>query len=318
MDTNAEQEGDVIHKKPTVVVATITQPTAAPSKASRVYWPLPLPLVLALLPLLPTECFLNRGYTQWFHWTAVIYFFTRTEFLRKFCVIQGAGVCVGWYVALLHEYAVHGRAADVLYQNMPTQMTSVMAKQQHDNDDDDALRYSNQAVCMMMMLSHLLDLMAHPVLTFTFWRIHYRAYTIKNAPLTLATATPAATDGAWRAWRDVCTWPVLGSTFLLSRVWSVTQSYYNFGQPALYYFGFDVYVIDSLDVWLPAYAAEGVLYLIIVLYKLLVEENSAPAGKAVRVVNTTTTTTVTTPKPPNLIASISGVSIVSTDDDDGQ
>merc|ERR1719253_2528414 len=58
----------------------------------------PIPVVLALLPLLPRSCYLNRGYTVWV------------------LLLQGAGICLGWYAALAHDWlAADGAFGHTLY-----------------------------------------------------------------------------------------------------------------------------------------------------------------------------------------------------------
>ena len=46
-------------------------------------WPLPIPVAILLLSLLPTSCYLNRGYTVWFHLLSIIYLLSQSTFIRK-------------------------------------------------------------------------------------------------------------------------------------------------------------------------------------------------------------------------------------------
>jgi hypothetical protein len=210
------------------------------------FWPLHPLAVLALFPLLPTYFYLNRGYTQWFHWTATAYLLTGSAFLRRFLVVQGAGITVGWYAAICNDLYLNGRFCQVLYKNMPTTMTDYMVDSQ-----TGSLVTDNWQSLTVMALSHLLDTLGHPILTFVFWRLHCRA------------------GGSLK---DLFSWNVVVSTYMLSRLWSLTHTLYNFGTPGLFYFGYDVYIIDDLDSWIAAYVAEGVVYAGIVVYKIFWEK----------------------------------------------
>jgi hypothetical protein len=57
------------------------------------------------------------------------------------------------------------------------------------------------------------------------------------------------------------------STYITSRLWSVVHVYHNTGEFGLFYFGHDVYHVPDLGAWLPAYVAEGLFYLSLVVYK---------------------------------------------------
>ena len=95
---------------------------------SKKIWPLPTPLVLAMLPFLPQSLYLNRGYTVWFHLTSFVYFFTRSSFIRKVLILQGLGICLGWYAAIAHDWYVEGTFCNPLYRNMPQVMVSYMVR----------------------------------------------------------------------------------------------------------------------------------------------------------------------------------------------
>jgi hypothetical protein len=222
------------------------RPTSAPSSKSPRLWPLPPLLLVAFLPFLPTLLWLNRGYTIWYHYIIIAYFLTQSPFLRKFAILQGTGVTLGWYAVVAMDYYSHGRFFHTLYHNTPAAM------QVHMLDEGGNLihTYSSWAV---MALSHLGDTIAHPLPVLLLWRMHCRA------------------GGSLR---DSLTWPVIGSTYLLSRVWSLTHTYYNFGELGLFYFGYDVYNIQDLDGWMSAYVAEGALYASAVMYKLWAVERT--------------------------------------------
>jgi hypothetical protein len=255
------------------------------------YWPLHPLAVLALFPLLPTEFYLNRGYTQWFHWTAVVYLLTGSTFLRRFLVVQGTGVTLGWYSALANDLYWNGKFCHVLYKNMPDIMTNVML------DSRTKVLLQSWEALSVMGVSHILDTLAHPLLTLYVWRLHCRS------------------GGSLR---DLFSWNIIVSTYALSRLWSLTHTLYNFGTPGwgLYYFGSDIYILDDLESWMSAYVAEGLFYVAIVLYKKFWEQPSTVMSSA-----TTTTTTASKAKggsvdvvidtKPSLMPSDSGVSIQS-------
>ena len=91
----------------------------------------PIPVVLALLPLLPRSCYLNRGYTVWFHLLSLVYCLTRAPFVRKVLVLQGAGICLGWYAGLAHDWlAADGAFGHTLYRNMPGPMLAYMVREE--------------------------------------------------------------------------------------------------------------------------------------------------------------------------------------------
>jgi hypothetical protein len=246
------------------------RPTSAPASKALRPWPLPPLLLVALLPFLPTWLWLNRGYTIWFHYIIIAHFLTQSPFLRKFAILQGAGVTMGWYAAIATNSYSRGRFCfDTLYHNTPAAMRVYMV----DEGGNLIHTYMSWAV---MALAHLADTLGHPLPVLLFWWMHCRA------------------GGSLR---DVLTWPVIGSTYLLSRVWSLTHTYYNFGEPGLFYFGYDVYNVKDLEGWLPAYLAEGAMYASAVMYKLWAVER------------TTSKTLHVESSHPLLVASESGISI---------
>merc|ERR1719253_274918 len=204
----------------------------------------PIPVVLALLPLLPRSCYLNRGYTVWFHLLSLVYCLTRAPFVRRVLVLQGAGICLGWYAALAHDWlAADGAFGHTLYRNMPGPMLAYMAREEGPSlADGGAGSYAlldTQSALAMRCASHVLDLLLHPGLLGLFWASHRR-------------------DGGTLS--DLLTWPVLLFAWLLSRVWSLVHSYHNTGVPALWYYGHDVYVLRDLTGYCIAYVAEGACF----------------------------------------------------------
>lgn len=235
-----------------------------------------LRVTVVLWPMLtqPTYCFLNRGYTQWFHWNAVLYM-TITRPCRwhaEFLALQGLTVTLGWYASLCYDGLMHGRFAHILYWNMPARMTVYMLS------PDDASIVYNAVSIAVMGLAHALDTLGHPVLAYYFWKQSTPPRDINNNNNTETSIFARFS------------WSTLICSYLLSRVWSITHTWYNHGKPSLFYFGYDVYTILDRDcwmagLWLPAYITEGVVYVVWVLGKLWVERQS-----------TTTTTTATNNK----------------------
>ncbi|KAL7524371.1 hypothetical protein ACHAWF_000921 [Thalassiosira exigua] len=209
--------------------------SAGATPGFRVALRIPLPVLAALLPFLPASCYLNRGYTVWFHLLSLACLLSRSRFLRKFLVVQGVGICLGWYAVLFRDWLADGTFCHMLYRNMPGSMIPYMLEERpHDVGGysmlDDPQSYALRAV------SNVLDLIAHPVLVYLFWRLHRRS------------------GGGWR---DVLDWPPIVAAWHCSRAWSLVHSCYNAGAPALWYVGHDVYKLSSLDVWPVAYILEG-------------------------------------------------------------
>jgi len=74
--------------------------------------------------------------------------------------------------------------------------------------------------------------------------------------------------------KDVISWTMIFATFCVSRSWSMLHTYHNFGKMRGWYFGYEVYHIHDLDSWMPAYVAEGVILMGLVIYKIRWEESS--------------------------------------------
>jgi hypothetical protein len=214
-------------------------------------WPVHPLLVLALLPVMPSSCFLNRGFTIWFHWASVIYLLTQSKFLEKCLVLIGTSVCLGWYSSIAYDYFQYGRLALILYDNSPPIMTEIML-----DETTGQPNYGSMAAVSTMLLAHALDTLGHPLLTHYFWRRHRQ------------------TGGCLPT---ILTWPVVVSSWLFSRIWSILHTYYNFGRVQPYYVGYDVYVLpaDHLDCWYPAYVAESLLFSFVVMWKLFGEPHQS-------------------------------------------
>ena len=249
---------------------------------------LPAWLLFTLLFLfLPTQVYINRGYTQWFHGLSLLFPLCRDDdWFARFLAVQGFSITAGWYASLLTEWFLHGRFAHILYLNMPDLMKQFMMIQ--DTKDGAARIYhwawwssftttpttTTESLGTLIgsdvikVLSHGLDLVGHPLLTYYYWRYCWRR---------------------GHDWHSITTWSVCVATYALSRIWSWAHCRHNYHDPSeepgqdmqngalewwqhdWFYFGYHVYVIppDSLHLWLPAYVTEGLLYLTVLLYKIL-------------------------------------------------
>lgn len=210
-------------------------------------WPLPTTVVMALIPLLPQSFYLNRGYTVWFHLMSVAYLLTRSPFVRKVLILQGTGICLGWYSAIANDWFVEETFCHTLYRNMPGSMLSYMVQELPGNGEGSYIILNTYSSWAMKALSHVLDTMGHPGLAYLFWRLH------RQSGGTL---------------RDVLTWPVIAFAWNFSRVWSLVHSYYNTGVPSFWYFGHDVYLLNNLNSYLIAYVGEGVCFGVAISFRL--------------------------------------------------
>mmetsp|Transcript_5344 Transcript_5344/g.12138 ORF Transcript_5344/g.12138 Transcript_5344/m.12138 type:complete len:290 (+) Transcript_5344:188-1057(+) len=213
-------------------------------------WPLPTPLVMALIPFLPQPFYLNRGYTVWFHLMSLAYFFTRSPFIRKMLILQGTGICLGWYAAIATDWFVEGAFCHTLYRNMPGSMLPYMVQEQSVDSESSYIILNTYSSWAMKSLSHILDTMGHPGLAYLFYRLH------RKSGGTLS---------------DVLTWPVIVSAWHFSRIWSLVHSYYNTGTLRFWYYGHDVYVLNNLNAYLIAYVAEGVCFGVAILCRLYLD-----------------------------------------------
>lgn len=215
----------------------------------KIIWPLPTFVVMALIPLLPQSFYLNRGLTVWFHLMSVVYLLTRSPFVRKVLILQGAAICLGWYTAIASDWFVDGTFCHTLYRNMPSSMLSYMVQDQPvgDHGEGSYIILNTYSSWAMKAWSHVLDTMGHPGLAYLFWRLH------RQSGGTL---------------RDVLTWPVIVFTWHFSRTWSLVHSYYNTGVPSFWYFGHDVYLLNSMNTFLIAYVAEGFCFGVAILFRL--------------------------------------------------
>jgi hypothetical protein len=179
------------------------------------------------------------------------YFLTRSNFLRRVLILQGMGICAGWYSVIPFDYFVDGTFCHVLYRSMPDVMLPHMVHEPTCGGDvDENCGYvilDTFASALMRGLSHVLDILAHPGLLCLFYRLH------------------RASGGTLR---DVFAWPVIVVAWHISRTWSVVHSYHNNGTLALWYYGFDVYKLTNLDSYLVSYVAEGICFSVAILCRL--------------------------------------------------
>ena len=249
-----------------------------PQRRKRDYcwWPPISPwLVAAMVPcILPTWCYLNRGYTQWFHWNALLYVLLTAPNLAhaQFLALQGCTVTLGWYASLAYDWYQHGRWGHILYWNMPSVMTQYMiVSEQGDGNTNGNPTVIYTATSMSVMaLAHVLDTIGHPILAYYFWKTSAPSNDIASCSRKSASSTHSG--GAWHSFWTRFSWPVIFGSYLLSRGWSVLHTWYNHGSPSLFYFGYDVYTILDRDawlegLWLPAYIMEAAVYLVLVLGK---------------------------------------------------
>lgn len=204
-------------------------------------------IVAAAIPLCPVYFFMNRGFTQWFHWGFIFYLLTgRGDFLRRFLVICGGGVCVGWYAAVAHDSLVHGRTCHLLYNNMPGSVKALMLENGYLASGGIIANTASGVAAMVG--SHVVDLIAHPYLTYVAWK-NFR------------------TRGG--SFRNLVTWDVLVCAYAIRIFYSVSHQYYNWGYVnSAFYYGYEVYHIDNLDAYTAAYIGETIWFCCLALYKI--------------------------------------------------
>jgi hypothetical protein len=216
------------------------------AKLRNLLWPVSPWLLVASIPFLPTWVYLNRGFTVWSHWLALVQTITQSEYLIRFQIVSGIGICMGWYAALLHDYAKYGRVCDALYKNMPPNLKTRML----DASTGDLI-YTTEST-QVMALSHILDLMAHPGMLYYFWRLH----------------TSSRGGGGGSLEKDVFAWDIVALAFCWSRFYSLFHNGYHHGELGIFYYGHAIYFLDTLDAWTAAYGAEIAGYSVIVAWKL--------------------------------------------------
>lgn len=222
------------------ILADVTTP-------SKTGWWRPLhPLfIVAMIPLCPSWFFLNRGFTQWFHWGIIFYYMTgKKDWWLKFLIVQGGGVCAGWYSAVVFEYFNYGRLCHLLYNNMPQELREVYLTD--GKLASGGIITDNVPALVGLALTHLIDFLAHPVLTYVMWKIH------KSRGGTL---------------RSILLWDILSIGYVYTRFYSCVHWYFNDGVLGLWYIGYDVYNIDNTESYVAAYIGESLFFLALACYK---------------------------------------------------
>ena len=257
-------------------------------------WPLPIPVAILLLSLLPTSFYLNRGYTVWFHLLSVIYLLSQSTFIRKILILQGIGICLGWYAAIATDWFVDNTFCHTLYRNMPESIMFYMIKE--DESESSYIILNTYTAMAMKILSHVLDTVGHPGLAYLFYRLHSNEFRRTNDD-----------DNSRSVWRDILSWEVIVTSWYLSRLWSMVHSYYNFGEVKLWYYGHDIYKLNNLNAYFIAYVVEGLCFVVAILYRLHWDRNDSDTEKNRCVENIVSVED----KPPKLVHSESAVSTTS-------
>jgi hypothetical protein len=209
------------------------------------FWPVHPIFILIIAPFVPSSFYLNRGYTVWYNLTTIVYLLTNIEPLRRFLIVQGVGICAGWYAAMANDVISHGRFAHILYMNMPPSMKYEMV------DASGNVFYTYNSL-LYMGISHMLDTLLHPGIAYLLYKAHRKAGGTLD---------------------DVLSWKILGATQAMSRIWSIVHTKHNTGRIGAWYFGYDIYDLHDLDCWMPAYVAEIVMFTIMIGFKLLKNRN---------------------------------------------
>jgi len=210
-------------------------------------WPSvhPLLALAGFIFAVPSWVLMNRGFTLWFHLGFLFYLVTgRSDFMRRFQVIIGGATNIGWYLTVVHEYVVHGRLFDLLYNNMPPAMKAIMLENGHLASGG---IIQNNTAMATIWVTHVLDMIAHPFLLYVAWKMH------------------VSYGGSAR---NLVTWDVLIAAYAFRIVYSTSHQYYNWGYVnSPFYYGFEVYHIDSLDAYTAAYVGEAIWFAVLIAWK---------------------------------------------------
>jgi len=269
-----------------LVIAAVPQKEATSDKAASRFAIPPL-LLIALIPLAPPYFFLNRGYTQWWHWCMLFSFLTgEPEFWRNFVLIQGSGVNFGWYATIVNDFVVHGRLNHLLYNNMPPPMRANFLV--NGRLASGGFLSDSPLAIAMILGSHVIDFLAHPLALYICWK----RFSCKGGNLKSL----------------VSSWDAIWCTMLLSRFWSVVHQYYNEGKVSgMFYYGHDVYNVDTVESYTVAYICENAVYVTLALYKLYSNHSNSQNRRS-----DSSEKTKMEPQRPKLIQSESSFSAAST------
>lgn len=206
------------------------------------FWPLPIAWGL-LLACVPPQSLLVGGYTRWHFRLYVAYLLTQNQSLCKFVIIQGLGINTSWYTAAAYNYLFQGgEFGSILYRNSPGIRNYTLEK---DSWGADKLYLVDAPATMpLLALCHLMDLLVHLGPLYSVLRCYKKS------------------GGSMD---QIFSWPLLGAAFLLSRLFTLSRSYFLDGKINLYYFGRGAYWIPATanveSLWLAGYTAETMTFL---------------------------------------------------------
>ena len=219
---------------------TVPTDTGNPAVTAFSVFPLPLWFVVFCLTLLPSYCFVDRGYTQWFLWGALVYGLTRHPLLPPFLAIQGLLINAGWYLTLVLDYHIDGRFLHILYRNMPISLLSDNIINGPNVTGQEIVLHSTLMSYACQLVCFLLDLAMHPLLCYYFW---YQSYRLG------------------KSFHEIVSWTNLCAALLLSKTWSILHNRIHYDQSSvqLYYYGDHVYIVPAnVDhLWTAAYVGEA-------------------------------------------------------------
>ena len=166
--------------------------------------------------------------------------------MRRFQVVIGGAVCLGWYMTVVYESLVHGRTCHLLYNNMPGSLKALMLE--NGSLASGGLITYKMSGLAAMALSHLTDIIAHPFLTYFAWR-NFKS--------------------RGGSFRDLARWEVVACAYVFRVVYSVSHQYYNWGfVESPYYYGHEVYHIDDVGSYTVAYIGEAIWLGSLLLFNL--------------------------------------------------
>lgn len=217
----------------------------------RKVWPVPVPVMVVLFfYLFPPSDLLFGGYTRWYIRLSFSYFMTQNETLCKFLVVQGMLINLIWYAVAAYDYIVRGGAfGNILYRNCPGFRDYTLVEGSWGAPELQLVHtpfsYFLLAVCQ------ILDLTVH-LGSFYYFLCRCRQ-----------------TMG-YRCMDQIITWPILASTFLLARFWSLTRCWVYDNTFGTFYYGKHAYWLppDSDVLWTVGYATEIAAFLAIVVWKI--------------------------------------------------
>lgn len=247
---------------------------------------LPVWLVLACIPFLPSYCFINRGYTQWFLWGAILYKLTHHPYLPPFLAIQGLLITVGWYMTLTLDYIHNGRFLHILIRNMPECLTVPHVINGPNVTGQDIQVHTTIPSLIGQFLCIILDTAIHPLLCYYFWYTCWNT----NQPQTTTTTTTTPTTPTHKnnnnnknnSTTDIASWTNIIAAVLLSKVWSIIHCWIHYETLGLFYYGNHVYTVpaNADHLWTAAYVGEATAIVLLRLYCYYRNTNSGKGLEA--------------------------------------